>query len=456
MLRIVWLMSALALLAACSGSGPSIVSGKAAPQEPGSKNTGLARTLGSAVARALRPTPVFAQAGQVALADIAERAVASVVNISSEKVIRFDRRRGFHPFFDDPFFRHFFGDRDLPKERRQRGLGSGVIVDRAGIVLTNNHVIEKATKIRVTTSDGREFEAKSVGSDPATDLAVLKLNGDLGDLKPMPMGDSTALRLGEVVLAIGNPFELGHTVTMGIVSAKGRELGGAVGYGDFIQTDAAINPGNSGGALVDMRGQLVGINTVIYSRSGGYQGIGFAIPSVLAKQVMDSLLRTGKVNRGWLGVGIQNIDEDLARALALPSAQGVLITRVTEDSPAAKGGLKRRDVVLRVNRERADSTGKLRRLIAAAGANATVKLEVLRDGNKLTLKLRLGELKSDRQPTKRDEDKVRRLAGLSLEELDKSTRARYRIPKDVRHGVVIARVKPGSLAARKGLSRGDV
>ena len=252
---------------------------------------------------------------------------------------------------------------------RENSLGSGVIVRKSGVILTNNHVIEGASKIRVTLSDGRDFDAEVVGADPKSDIAVIKMLKPPKDLAPIALGDSDSLRLGEMVVAIGNPFGLGHTVTMGIVSAKGRANVGIVDYEDFIQTDAAINPGNSGGALIDLQGRLIGINTAIASRSGGYQGIGFAVPSNMARAVMNSLLKHGRVVRGWLGVAIQPVTKDLQRAMGLKTTKGVLISDVMQDSPAARSGIKRGDVIELAGETLRDPV-HLRNRVAAAGSGA--------------------------------------------------------------------------------------
>ena len=328
-----------------------------------------------------------------------------------------------------------------------------MIVSADGIVLTNHHVVEKAEEITVQTADKREFEAKVLGSDEKSDLAVLRLQGDTKGLRPLPLGDSSRLRLGDVVLAVGNPFGIGQTVTMGIVSAKGRADVGIVDYEDFIQTDAAINPGNSGGALVDMEGKLVGINTAIMSRSGGYQGIGFAIPSNMAKPIMESLLEHGKVVRGWLGVGIQDIDKDLAEGLGLDNTHGVLVSDVQAKSPAENAGLKRGDVILSVDGEKTDSAGQLRNLIAAAGAKKKVRLEVLRDKNKRKIEVLLGELPGTANaPT---HETQQGLAGLDLEALSDANREHFGIPKEIRSGVVVVNARPTSRAGRL-LRPGDV
>jgi serine protease Do len=361
----------------------------------------------------------------------------------------------------DPFFRFFFGpDGNQPEQREEQGLGSGVIVG-AGLVLTSNHVVEGADEITVTTNDRRDFKAKLAGTDPKSDLALLRIEGDTSSLRPITWGRSSALRLGEYVLAVGNPFGVGQTVTMGIVSAVGRADLGIVDYEDFIQTDAAINPGNSGGALVNLRGELVGINTAILSRSGGNMGIGFAIPTDMARPIMQSLLERGKVVRGWLGVGIQSIDQDLAQALKLRETTGVLVTEVTEGTPAQKAGLRRGDVILSVDGTAVNSTGELRNLVAAAGAAKQVVLGLVRDRKELKVPVVLGEMpakleESTQESTPDAAEAPSHVAGADLEALTPETRKRFRIPESVDHGVVVRGVKPGAAASKAGLMRGDV
>ena len=406
------------------------------------------------------PHPAFALAHaaageqQVTIADIAERATPSVVNVASRRTVK---NRGQQ---QDEMFRFFFGPRGgEPEEREQRGLGSGVIYSKDGLVLTNNHVIEGADEITVQTSDGTDYDAEVVGTDEKSDVAVLRLKGTPKDLVPIRVGDSTNLRVGDVVLAIGNPFGFSQTVTMGIVSAKGRSETGIVDYADFIQTDAAINPGNSGGALVNMQGELVGINTAIISRSGGYQGIGFAIPSNMASQIAKSLLEHGRVVRGWLGIGIQDVDPDLAGALSLPTADGVLVSDVEPASPADKGGLQRGDVILTVDGKKTNSSTQLRNLIAEAGANKKVELAILRGGKPQSLSMTLGELKTDKPEAAKGEPSGARpesLQGLQVEPLTPNLRARLELPSTIKQGVVITGVAPGSVAQSAGLAPGDV
>jgi serine protease Do len=411
------------------------------------------------------PHPAFAYAdnagpGAASIADIAERAMPSVVNISSTKIRRPDAQSS--PFLNDPLFKHFFGPGgEAPRERREQGLGSGVIVSADGVVLTNNHVVEQADEIKVVASDRREWDAKVIGTDPKSDLAVIKLQGDVKGLKPAVIGDSSRMRLGDVVLAIGNPFALGQTVTMGIVSAKGRANVGIVDYEDFIQTDAAINPGNSGGALVNMEGQLVGINTAILSRSGGYMGIGFAIPTNMAKPIMDSLQKHGKVVRGWLGVSIQDLDQELMRALKLPAnTSGVLVSDVTPAGPAARAGLQRGDVIQKVNGVPVNSTGELRNAIASAGTGVEAKLDVLREGKSRVISAKLGEMPVEAGKAQDKPGGSRAqpgsLDGLTLESLSPELRRKLRVAPDVNQGAVVTDVQPGSPAAAAGLRPGDI
>ncbi len=423
--------------------------------------TSGAAAVSAALYDAIHHAPAYAQLPQIdigtglSVPDIAERALPSVVNIASKKTVKAEDAS---PFMRDPFFREFFRSPffEAPPEREMASLGSGVIVSGDGIVLTNNHVVEKADKVRVTTSDKREFDAEIVGADPKSDLAVLRLKGDLKGLRPLPFGDSAALRLGETVLAIGNPFGVGQTVTMGIVSAKGRANVGIVDYEDFIQTDAAINPGNSGGALLNGRGELVGINTAILSRSGGYQGIGFAIPSNMARPIMESLVKNGRVVRGWLGVVIQNVDRDLAEALNLAGTAGVLVSDVTPDGPAAKAGIQRGDVIVKIAGETVDSTGQLRNIVAARGVGTVVKVEVRRGKVPLTFDVALREMsaKIAGATTLSDEDGA--LSGLTLTPLDADLRDKLDVPRGVPGGLVVKAIDRKSPAAHSGLRPGDL
>ena len=311
------------------------------------------------------------------ISDVAERVVDSVVNISVQAEVEVD-----------PTFGDFFGD----EGRKQQGKGSGVIVSQSGRILTNAHVVKNASDITVTLQDGTELDAKVVGTDPRADLAVIQLEGKFPALKPLPWADSSTLRLGEVVLAVGDGMGVGKSVSMGIVSAKGRGLRIA-DYEDFIQTDAAINPGNSGGALVNLKGELVGINTAIASRSGGYQGIGFAIPTNMAKPIMEMLMKDGKVSRGYLGVGIATVNRAAVKELKLPVSSGVLVTDVAKNGPAAKAGLAEGDVITSINGTVVKTSDALRNTIAMIKPGTTVELEVVsRTAGKSVIKAKLGEL----------------------------------------------------------------
>ena len=332
------------------------------------------------------------------IADVAERVVDSVVNISTTQNV------GGGPAAVDPFFvdpASPFGG--APDQRKAQSLGSGVIVSTDGKVLTNAHVVRNADEIIVTLPDGNDVAAKLVGIDPRSDLAVLKLQGPLPALAPLRFADSSKLRLGDVVLAVGNPFGVGQAVTMGIVSATGRASVGIVDYEDFIQTDAAINPGNSGGALVNMRGELVGINTAILSRTGGYQGIGFAIPTNMAGPIMDMLIKDGKVSRGYLGVSLAPLTAGTASKLpvALPKGvHGVIVAGVGDDTPAAKAGLVAGDVITSFEGQPVRDVGRLRNLVAMKGAGKAIMLELMRGKAAHTVKVMLGEL-PDLKPNRR-------------------------------------------------------
>ncbi len=323
-------------------------------------------------------------------AAIARKAMPAVVNISSLQVVQ---TYEYSPFLADPFFRHFFGDEFygfvVPREQRAMSLGSGVVVDDQGTILTSNHVVENARQVKVSLADGREFQARMLGADERTDLAVLRVEG--ATLPKAVLGDSEAMEVGDIVLAIGNPFGLGGTVTMGIVSAIGRGSLGIADYEDFIQTDAAINPGNSGGALVNTRGEVIGINTAIYSRTGGYQGIGFAIPSSMARDVLDSIVRSGRVVRGYAGFVIQALTPDIIRAFDLGDVHGALVTAVDPTGPAADAGLRRGDVIVSLRGRPVTSDGDLRTQLSRLKPGETARLEALRNGRRFQVDLVLTE-----------------------------------------------------------------
>lgn len=399
--------------------------------------------------------------GGQSIADVAARVTPSVVNVFTEKTARTGPGPELSPFFSDPFFRFFFDQpgRGLrePSNRREQSLGSGVIVGADGVIVTNNHVVSQAEKIRVGLKDGRELEAKLVGADPKSDVAVLRVEAK--DLPAIPVADSSKIRIGDLVLAIGNPFGLGQTVTMGIISAVGRANMGITDYEDFIQTDAAINPGNSGGALVTMDGHLIGINTAIVSRTGGYQGVGFAIPSQMAMQVKDAILRDGKVVRGWLGVAIQDVTEELARTLNVTARAGVLISDVTPEGPAAKAGIKRGDIITAIDGVKTNETAQLRNLVSLAGKGKKVRVELRRDGRERSVEVTLGELPADgtgaASYSPHEPEEAGLFAGVSVQELDSVARSRMRIAPAVR-GVLVSQVEPDSHAASQGVRAGDV
>jgi len=387
---------------------------------------------------------------EVTLSLAARRAMPAVVNISTTKVVK---ETPFSPLLQDPFFRKFFGGPfffHIPRERVERSLGSGVIVRSDGYVLTNHHVVKDADKVVVFLQNRRRFTAKVVGSDPHTDLALLHIEAK--ELPVLPWGDSEAMKVGDIVLAIGNPFGVGETVTMGIISAKGRSNVGLVEYEDFIQTDAAINPGNSGGALINTRGELIGINTAIVTRSGGYQGIGFAIPSNMARAVMEQLLKTGKVVRGWLGVYIQEVTPEMAEAFGLKKARGALVSEVMRGSPAAKAGIKRGDVIVGYDGRPVKDTTELRLLVAQTPPGRTVELELVRNGHRLKVHARIGE-----QPAKlaMQAEGIGTLGGLKVGELTPDRARQLGLPSGTT-GVVVEEVEPGSPAWMAGLRPGDV
>ncbi|WP_375592059.1 Do family serine endopeptidase [Chitiniphilus eburneus] len=324
--------------------------------------------------------------------DAARRAMPAVVNIYTAKETKFT-----HPLLNDPAFRRFFDDRlDGDEAQRTSSLGSGVIVSAEGYIVTNNHVVESADEIEVALADGRTAEARLIGTDPETDLAVIRV--ELPNLPTVTFADDTRTEIGDVVLAIGNPFGVGQTVTMGIVSATKRTQLGINTFENFIQTDAAINPGNSGGALIDTRGNLLGINTAIYSRTGGSLGIGFAIPASSVKQVMDAIIKDGSVVRGWLGVEPQDVTAELASSFKLKEARGALVAGVVRGSPADKGGLKPGDIVLAIGGQDVGNTLTMLNLIAALQPDQQVDVRLFRDGREITVPVKIGKRPAFRQP----------------------------------------------------------
>jgi serine protease DegQ len=323
--------------------------------------------------------------------DAVRKAVPAVVNIFTSKAIKTPR----HPLLDDPLFRHFFGDRLEDEPQRAASLGSGVIVSSKGYVLTNHHVVEAADEIEVALADGKKLKAKAVGSDPETDIAVLQVEG--GPLPAITFGDADALRVGDVVLAIGNPFGVGQTVTMGIVSALGRSQLGINTFENFIQTDAAINPGNSGGALIDSAGNLVGINTAIYSRSGGSLGIGFAIPASSAKHVMEQIIQTGGVTRGWIGVEAREITPEMSESFRLGATTGVLIEGVLRGGPADRAGLRPGDILVAIEGSPVKDPNSMLNLVAALVPGKPASIRLKRDNKDLEIQVAVGKRPSQQR-----------------------------------------------------------
>jgi serine protease Do len=395
-----------------------------------------------------------------AFSSVVKKATPAVVHVEVEKTVgatdyNFD-------FFNNPFFERFFGPDfhrqfppQQPRERKQQGQGSGFIISKEGYILTNNHVVADADTIRVTLSDNKKVDAKLIGSDPQSDVALIKIdNGN--NLPIIPLGDSDALEVGEWVIAIGNPFGLNQTVTVGVVSAKGRSRVGINEYENFIQTDAAINPGNSGGPLLNIHGEVVGINSALFSRTGGYMGIGFAIPINMVKAINDQLQEHGKVTRGWLGVAIQDIDEDLAKSFGLKEARGILVSEVQKDSPADKSELRQGDVIIELNGIELLNVNDLRNRIALIIPNTAAELVVIRDGKEKTIEVVIGEQPTDFGRTAQsaaDQEFLGKF-GLSFQELTPELAEQFGYEGE--QGVLVGDVEPGSPAASARLQPGQL
>jgi len=381
-------------------------------------------------------------------AQVAESVGPAVVNINT--VTRVSGRTPVEEFFGDEFFKRFFGDAP-ERQQVQRSLGSGVIVDPSGIVLTNAHVVERATEIEVATADGKKHKAKVMGADRKTDLAVLKLQGG-GPYPAATLGDSDKLKVGDWVLAIGSPFGLQQTVTAGIISAKGRSIGQGP-FDDFLQTDAAINPGNSGGPLVNMSGEVVGINSAILSRSGGNVGIGFSIPVNMAKRIYTELHAKGKVTRGWLGVSIQPLTPELARGFGLKEPKGVLISDVVQDSPADRAGIAAGDIVTEFDKKKVETPQDLQKGVALTPPGKGVPLKVWRDKGEKTLEIKIGETPDDNVALK-STNKSKTLLGLEVRPITPDVARQLNLRGG--DGVLVFSVEDESPAAEAGLQRGDV
>jgi serine protease Do len=401
---------------------------------------------------------------RITMAPAAKAAMPAVVKISASKVVK--TPAGFSDQQFDPF-RQFFGGgdegfggnpgfRQTPRSHREGGLGSGVVVSSDGYILTNNHVVDGATDVTVTLPDRREFKAKVIGTDPKTDIAVLKI--DANSLPVITVGNSAKMQIGDAVLAIGNPYGVGQTVTMGIVSATGRTGLGIEDYEDFIQTDASINPGNSGGALVNDRGELIGINTAILAPgSGGNQGIGFAVPVNLARNVMDQIVTHGSVERAYLGVTIQEVTPALAKAIGLSGPEGALVSDVSPNSPAQRAGLQSGDVILAMNGTPVAESNQLRMNVSLMNPGQTVHLKVFRNGQTSDVTAQVGELpgKKVERASRESGASEHALDGVSVEDLDAQTARQLGVPANTR-GAVVTEVDPGSAAAAAGLKEGDV
>jgi serine protease Do len=404
-------------------------------------------------------------AGNHGYSAIVKQVVPAVVNISSSKIVKTQQLgNGESP---DDFFRQFFGDQaprqfnsprqfGPPEDQREKGLGSGVIVSPEGYILTNNHVVDGASEVMVTLYDKREFKARVIGTDKRTDIAVIKIDGS--NFPTLALADSSKVEVGDVALAIGDPFGVGQTVTQGIVSATGRSLGGQIEQlEDFIQTDAAINPGNSGGALVDDEGHLIGINTAILGGSGGNVGIGFAVPINLAKHDMDSILKNGKVERGYLGVYIENVTPALAKAFHTTS-NGALLGDVTAGGPAANAGLKKGDIVTELNGQPVSDADQLRTKIGTMDPSTKVNLKAMRDGRSMDVAVQLGSFPSEEEHASNaghSEGSNGALEGVTVEDLTSEIARQMKISPNTK-GVVVSKVSPASNAAEAGLQQGDM
>jgi serine protease Do len=411
----------------------------------------LAAVAAFALAYTARPAPALQAQAPASFASLAEAMKGPVVNLSTTQIVKTPfgaPGAPFREFFGEEFFEQFFGQ--IPQEMRTTALGSGFVIDKEGHILTNNHVIENATEIKVVLSDEKEYNATIVGRDPKTDLALIKVDPDEHFPQPAILGDSDKIQVGDWVMAIGNPFGLGHTVTVGIISAKGRIIG-AGPYDDFLQTDAAINPGNSGGPLFDMSGKVVGINTAIVATG---QGIGFAIPINIARELLPQL-KKGKIVRGWLGIVIQDVTPELARSFGLKQAKGVVVSDIMKDAPAEKAGLKRGDVIVRLNDQDVEDAHMLSRRVAELTPGETAKLAIIRNGKEKAVTVTIGTMPSEAEQAEQPTPQEEKDWGFSTQALTPGLAQALGLDP-AEQGVVVSNVKPGSPADNAGLQAGDL
>ena len=419
----------------------------------GAEYAALSQAAGSSMPAAAQPAVPVAQQTGPGFSGVARAVTPAVVNITSRAGRTRDSQGSRNPmedFFGSPFGPQ--GPRE-PRERHGGGMGSGVIVSPDGYIITNNHVVDGAAELTVTLPDKREFKGKVLGTDPKTDLAVVKI--DARNLPFVAWGDSSKLQVGDYVLAVGNPFGLNSTVTLGIVSALGRGHMGITQYEDFIQTDAAINPGNSGGALINTAGELVGINTAIISQTGGYQGVGFAVPASMTKPVFESLVSNGKVVRGFLGIGIQDLNQDLAKSFGLKEPKGALVTNVAEESPADKAGIKQGDVIVAFQGSSIEDAAALQRAVARMPVGTKASLRVIRNGHEQEVITTIGEQAETRQAARADRNLENAMAGVAVQSVTQQM-ARELGLQGKAQGVVVVGVEPDTRADLAGLAQGDV
>ncbi len=411
----------------------------------------------------IKDEPAVVKAGEIqrAFELVAKTAIPAVVNISTEIVVKQRLSMGndpFFKFFGKDWFDFFFGGPQGPREREfvQRALGTGVIITKDGYILTNFHVVKDASKIKVKLKNGKTYKAKVIGVDPKTDLALIKI--DAKNLPAAVLGDSDKIKVGDWAIAIGNPFGLNHTLTVGIISAKGRSgiMNDASKYENFIQTDASINPGNSGGPLLNIQGEVIGINTAIASPSGGNVGIGFAIPINMAKKIMKQLKEKGKVERGWLGINIQDLTEDLAKFFKVKPNSGVLVADVVKNSPAKKAGFKSGDIIIEFDGVKITDSNKLRNIVAETPPYTKVKVKIIRKGKKKTLTVKLGKLPDNEEDLISSKNPVKsEWLGMRTSDITPNIARKFNVDED-ESGVIVTFIKEGSVAAVNGLRPGDI